>query len=223
MSDKIQILGLSEYYPAVILDILTDLGYEDFTFFPNLEVSFSPYFPLKDYAYQIMGIEGKLDKKMAIVFGVSNPKNKYAVFKHFQKLHSLALENLSTFIHNSSYFPYSSKMGKGVIIEQNCTLSSQTLLGDAISIKRGVTIGHHCKIGSWVDINPGVTISGKVNIGVGTMIGSGATLIDGISIGNNTIIGAGSVVTKDIPSGVIAYGNPCKVIKYNDRWNLPIE
>jgi sugar O-acyltransferase (sialic acid O-acetyltransferase NeuD family) len=223
MSDKIQILGLSEYYPAVLLDILKDLGYKDFTFFPNLEVSFCPYFPLKDFEYQIRDKESKPDKKKAIVLGVSNPGNKYVVFKHFQKLHSLALEDLTTFIHNSSYFPNSSKIGKGVFIEQNCTLSSQTLLGDAISIKRGVTIGHHCKIGSWVDINPGVTISGKVNIGIGTMIGSGATLIDGISIGNNTIIGAGSVVTKDMPSGVIAYGNPCKVIKHNDRWNLSIE
>ena len=35
----------------------------------------------------------------------------------------------------------------------------------------------------------------------------------GVTIGDNTTIGAGSVVTKDIPSGVIAVGNPCKVIK----------
>ncbi|MDM1550616.1 hypothetical protein HX095_05255 [Empedobacter falsenii] len=37
----------------------------------------------------------------------------------------------------------------------------------------------------------------------------------GVTIGDNTIIGAGSVVTKDIPSNVIAVGNPCKVIKEN--------
>ena len=35
----------------------------------------------------------------------------------------------------------------------------------------------------------------------------------GITIGDNTIIGAGSVVTKDIPSNVVAVGNPCKIIK----------
>lgn len=38
-------------------------------------------------------------------------------------------------------------------------------------------------------------------------------VLPGVTIGNNTIIGAGSVVTKDIPSNVVAVGNPCKVIK----------
>jgi galactoside O-acetyltransferase len=35
----------------------------------------------------------------------------------------------------------------------------------------------------------------------------------GVTIGDNTVIGAGSVVTKDIPSGVVAVGNPCKVMR----------
>ena len=38
-------------------------------------------------------------------------------------------------------------------------------------------------------------------------------VLQGVTIGDNTIIGAGSVVTKDIPSNVIAAGNPCKVIR----------
>ena len=37
----------------------------------------------------------------------------------------------------------------------------------------------------------------------------------GVTIGDNVTIGAGSIVTKDIPSNVIAFGNPCKVHKYN--------
>ena len=35
----------------------------------------------------------------------------------------------------------------------------------------------------------------------------------GITIGDNTVIGAGSVVTKDIPSGVVAVGNPCRILR----------
>lgn len=52
-----------------------------------------------------------------------------------------------------------------------------------------------------------------VHIGKNVWIGSGVTIMPGVSIGDNTIIGAGSVVTKDIPSGVVAYGNPCKVAR----------
>jgi acetyltransferase-like isoleucine patch superfamily enzyme len=43
----------------------------------------------------------------------------------------------------------------------------------------------------------------------------GTNIIDGIEIGSNTIIGAGSLVVKDIPSNVVAYGNPCRVIRDN--------
>jgi maltose O-acetyltransferase len=40
-------------------------------------------------------------------------------------------------------------------------------------------------------------------------------LLCGVTIGNNVVIGAGSIVTKDIPDNVIAYGNPCKVVRKN--------
>lgn len=39
----------------------------------------------------------------------------------------------------------------------------------------------------------------------------------GVKIGDNTVIGAGSVVTKDIPSDVVAVGNPCRVIRQIDE------
>lgn len=45
--------------------------------------------------------------------------------------------------------------------------------------------------------------------------GGGAIIMPGVTIGNHVVIGAGSVVTKDIPGHVIAYGNPCRVIREN--------
>lgn len=44
-------------------------------------------------------------------------------------------------------------------------------------------------------------------------IGSDVTILPGVTIGTGSVIGAGSVVTKDIPANVIAFGNPCKVIR----------
>ena len=43
--------------------------------------------------------------------------------------------------------------------------------------------------------------------------GYAVTILPGVTIGSNTVIGAGSVVVKDIPSGVVAVGNPCKVVR----------
>lgn len=59
------------------------------------------------------------------------------------------------------------------------------------------------------------TQTAPVVIGNNVWIGGGAVILPGVTIGDNTVIGAGSVVTKDIPDNVIAYGNPCKVIREN--------
>ena len=52
-----------------------------------------------------------------------------------------------------------------------------------------------------------------IKIGNDVWIASNVTICGGVSIGNRSVIGAGSVVTKDIPEGVLAWGNPCKVIR----------
>ncbi|MCH5352097.1 MAG: hypothetical protein J1E06_01290 [Acutalibacter sp.] len=52
-----------------------------------------------------------------------------------------------------------------------------------------------------------------ITIGDNVRICTNVTICPGATIGNDTVIGAGSVVTKDIPSGVLAYGVPCKVIR----------
>lgn len=52
-----------------------------------------------------------------------------------------------------------------------------------------------------------------VHIGRNCWIGAGALIMPGVTIGDNSVIGAGSVVTKDIPSNVVAVGNPCKVMR----------
>ena len=52
-----------------------------------------------------------------------------------------------------------------------------------------------------------------VKIGRNVWIGAGAVILPGVTIGENSVIGAGSVVTKDIPAGVVAVGNPCRVLR----------
>ena len=52
-----------------------------------------------------------------------------------------------------------------------------------------------------------------VAIGDGAWLGSGAIVCPGVTIGEDTVVGAGSVVTRDLPAGVLAVGNPCRVIR----------
>ena len=59
----------------------------------------------------------------------------------------------------------------------------------------------------------GMQFNIPIHIGNNVWIGAGAIVLPGVSIGDDSVIGAGSVVTKDIPSGGVAVGNPCRVLR----------
>jgi maltose O-acetyltransferase len=52
-----------------------------------------------------------------------------------------------------------------------------------------------------------------ITIGDDVWVGAGALILPGVTIGSRAVIGAGSVVTRDVPEGVLAAGNPCRVIR----------
>ena len=59
----------------------------------------------------------------------------------------------------------------------------------------------------------GLQFNMPVRIGRNCWLGAGVIVMPGVTIGDNVVIGAGSVVTKDIPSNVVAVGNPCRVLR----------
>ena len=65
--------------------------------------------------------------------------------------------------------------------------------------------------------NKGLEFGKKIKVGNNVWIGGNVCICPGVTIGDNVTIGAGSVVTKDIPSNVTAFGNPCKVHKVNEE------
>jgi len=77
-----------------------------------------------------------------------------------------------------------------------------------------VQIGSHCSIYSFSSIDER---NGKVVLKKNCRIGSHCTVMPGVTVGENSIVGAHSFVNKDIPSGVIAYGVPVKIIKRIDE------
>ncbi len=103
--------------------------------------------------------------------------------------------------------------GKGVYANFNLTLVDDT----HIYVGDYTLFGPNCVIATASHpIDPELRAQAyqynlPVHIGKNCWLGAGVIVCPGVTIGDNTIIGAGSVVTKDIPSGVVAFGNPCKV------------
>lgn len=88
-----------------------------------------------------------------------------------------------------------------------------------------IRIGDHCQIGPNVNIltpthpidpaprRAGVEAAEPIVIGNNVWLGGNVTICPGVSIGDNSVIGAGAVVTRDIPAGVVAVGNPARVLR----------
>ena len=90
---------------------------------------------------------------------------------------------------------------------------AKVTIGDDCFIGPNVSIYTACHSTDPVERNTRNEWAEPVTIGNNVWIGGSVTILPGVTIGDNVTIGAGSVVTKDIPSNVVAVGNPCRVIK----------
>jgi maltose O-acetyltransferase len=113
-----------------------------------------------------------------------------------------------------------------------CDYGSNIYLGERVFFNFNCVVLDVCevRIGDYTLFGPGVQILtplhpldaasrrerefGKpVLIGSDVWVGGGALILAGVKVGSRSIIGAGSVVTRDVPEGVFAAGNPCRVIR----------
>lgn len=114
-------------------------------------------------------------------------------------------------------YGYNISVGNNFYANHNCiildpasvTIGNNVLLGPNVGI---YTPGHPFNVEERIK---GHEYAKPVTIGDNVWIGADVSIIGGVTIGENTVIGAGSVVTKDIPSGVLAVRKSCKSYKRN--------
>ena len=111
-------------------------------------------------------------------------------------------------------YGYNIEIGENFYSNHNCVIL------DPAKVKFGdnVFIGPNCGFytaGHPLDVktrNAGIEYAYPITVGNNVWIGGNVCVMPGVTIGDNVVIGAGSGVTKDIPSNVVAVGNPCKVL-----------
>ena len=110
-------------------------------------------------------------------------------------------------IWSNSVVDYGCRIGDRVKIHCNCYVAQYSELEDGVFLAPGVTLAN--------DLYPGDERSAAVmagpRIGAGAQIGVNVTVLPFVRIGAGALIGAGSVVTRDIPAGAVAFGNPATV------------
>jgi sugar O-acyltransferase (sialic acid O-acetyltransferase NeuD family) len=216
MVTNLLILGKGDNIITMILDNLCSVRqFPKITIYNNLDLPIGNPFNHSDFSIKISNHLEILDYSF-YVLGIYQPKNKIKIVETL----SPNMDRFVNVIHDGLDISKMSTLGRGLIINSKVSIAAHTTIGDFVTINRNVSIGHHTNIGNYVSINPGSNIAGNVTIGDGTTIGIGVNIIDGVKIGENTIIGAGSVVTKDIPNNVVAYGSPCKIIRFNETQSV---
>jgi acetyltransferase-like isoleucine patch superfamily enzyme len=109
-------------------------------------------------------------------------------------------------IWSNSVIDYGCRIGDRAKVHCNCYLAQYTELEDDVFLAPGVTIAN--------DLYPGSKQSAELmagpRIGARAQIGVNVTILPYVRIGEGALIGAGSVVTRDVASGMVAYGNPAR-------------
>lgn len=115
------------------------------------------------------------------------------------------------------YCDYGSNIsiGDNFYTNHNCIIldGAKVTFGDSVFIAPNCvfsTAGHALDARMRAE---GMEIALPITVGNRVWIGANVSVLPGVTIGDDTVIGAGSVVNKDIPGGVVAAGNPCRVIR----------
>ena len=130
------------------------------------------------------------------------------------------------------------EVGDGVVVRTpfNCDYGQHVSIGARTFVNYGcvmldvvpIRIGAACQIATNVQLlaathplDPGPRRDGweygePITIGDNVWLGGGAIVCPGVTIGDDTVVGAGAVVTRDLPAGVVAVGNPARVLRELD-------
>ena len=104
-------------------------------------------------------------------------------------------------------------MGEGIVMMAGVIINPKSKIGNFTFFATGAQVDHDCIICDYASISAGSVTGGYVTLGKYSAITLGVTVIDRLNIGENVVVGSGSLVLKNIPNDVLAYGNPCKIIR----------
>jgi maltose O-acetyltransferase len=159
--------------------------------------------------------ERQFAKVLTFAFNASHPNE---ISKRIEILNKLLGQTKDSFYVEPPFrcdYGYNIEIGQNFYSNYNLiildcakvTIGDNVLIGPNVSIyTAGHPLHYELRVQEYEYAIP-ITIGNNVWIGGNTVINPG------ITIGDNSVIGSGSVVTKDIPSDVIAFGNPCKVLR----------
>jgi sugar O-acyltransferase (sialic acid O-acetyltransferase NeuD family) len=124
---------------------------------------------------------------------------------------------LTRVVHPWARVSRSATLESGVSVMAGAVVQAEARVSKGAIINTGATVDHDCRIGEYAHVAPGAHLAGNVEIGPGAWVGIGSAVREGVAIGARAVVGAGAAVVDDLPPEVVAYGNPCRVVRQIGR------
>jgi len=122
-------------------------------------------------------------------------------------------DRFATLVHPTASVSRTARIGRGTVIFQHVTVTSNVRIGEHVVILPQAVISHDDAIGDYTCITGGVCISGNVRVGRCCYIGTRSAIRNGIDIGDGSLIGMGSVVIRSVPANSVMVGNPARYLR----------
>ena len=217
MSDRYVLWG-SAGHAKVLAEVLEASGHRVVALFDNnasvsSAIAGVPLFVGEKGFLEWLASERDVSSVRALAaMGGARGKDRLAMHRLFEKHH---VPIAAPLVHPQAVVSPSATLGPGTQVLGLALVASEVRLGEACILNHKASADHESVLGDGVHLAPGATLCGCVTVGDNVLVGAGAIVVPRVTIGKNTIIGAGSVVTRDVPEGVLAFGNPARVVRAN--------
>lgn len=180
-----------------------EVKWDDIVFIDDV-IGVNETYGVKVFTFEELKKEFKPDE-IEIIITVGDPSSREMMYNRVKE----AGYKLGTWIDPRADVADSVEIGEGVIIT-NSFIGSNIIIGDNSVISNMAMVGHDIVIGKHVNVSAGAFIGGHCNIGDKAFIGPKAALKDSLNIGAEAVIGLNAAVYKDVPDGMLAFGNPAR-------------
>jgi sugar O-acyltransferase (sialic acid O-acetyltransferase NeuD family) len=144
----------------------------------------------------------------AIILGIGDNRVRARLFEQLA-----SSEHLPAVVHPRATVAPSASIGAGSVLFAGAVVNPDAVLREDAIVNTGATVDHECVLEAHAHVGPGSHVNGACVLGEGALLTTGVVVGRGVTIGAWTTVGAGAVVLRDLPSQVLAYGVPARIVR----------
>lgn len=137
--------------------------------------------------------------------------------KHVVERLALPPERYATLVHESASISPGARVGIGTLVLQSTVVSHGATIGNHVFIGPQCVVSHDAVVEDFATLAVGATLCGGARLEPGAYAGARSVIRDGVVVGPGTVVGLGSAVFRNLGPGVVAVGNPARVVPGSRR------